>query len=237
MRPQLSEQERLLLQEMQTKADTYLKAGRFDVAERTVKSYMANEALLPDALTLLGLVRSRQGQVAEAVEQFVAALKIDERQLDAKLSLVVSLCDSSQYDHAIEFYEQAVDQLKKVPELVSDAIAECHINTAKAYEEADMLAEAMAEYQKALSYQEYMVARLSLAGIYVRLGYLDKAERELEQCLQQGFDSADISACYGLIQLKRRRLPSAEEHFQNALRLDPAHLCARTYLAHVKSLM
>ncbi len=235
MRANLSEQERQILLDMYDKTATYLKAGRIDVAERTIKSYMPHQSLLPEIHNLLGLIFARQNMNREAVSEFITALNLDDNQLDAKLNLVVTLCDGSQYQDAIDFYEASIDQFKKVPELVSDAIAECHIATAKAYKNADMLAEAMTEYQKALSYQDYLIARLSLADIYIKLGYLDKAERELDQCQRQGIENSELSTLAGLIHLKRKRYPLAEDCFQNALKLDAANHSAKTYLAHLKS--
>jgi tetratricopeptide (TPR) repeat protein len=150
--------------------------------------------------------------------------------------LIVSLCDVSRYDEAIAFYETSVDHFKTAPELVTQAIAEQHLATARSYEEADLLAEAMTEYQKALSFHDISLARLALAGIYLKLGYLDKAERELELCLNSGSENAQMHVLWGLLQLKRKRFATAEQHFQSALHLDQGHGPAKTLLAYAQDL-
>lgn len=236
MRTNLSDQERELVVEMTTKVETYLRVRRFDLAEKAAKTYFTYERLEPEVHYTLGMIYAKQGQLKDSTEALLRAVKADQEFLDPKLSLIVSLCDVSRYDEAIAFYETSVDHFKTAPELVTQAIAEQHLATAKCYEQAELLAEAMTEYQKALSFHDIALARIALAGIYLKLGYLDKAERELELGLNIGAENAQIHVLWGLLQLKRKRFATAEQHFQSALHLEQGHGPAKALLAYAQEL-
>jgi protein O-mannosyl-transferase len=129
------------------------------------------------AYDMLGAGLAKQGRLAEAVDQFEAALRIQPRHAQTNNNIGIALAGLGRYDEAVLHYKIA---LRGLPNY-----REAHGNLGLAYEQMGKTDDAIAEYSRALALDP------RLAGIHNHVGDLlalrkeyGEAIRHFELCLE-----------------------------------------------------
>lgn len=223
------------LTEILKKAHFYLSVGRFDAAEKLLKATIADYGPLANVENALGLTYHKQSKFIPAVEAFNRALGINPDFIEAALNLAVTLCDLSRYDDAQSVFSkinQRVNPKKKLPGLVLGRLANQHVQNAKAYEESDLLAEAVLEYKKGLSlYADMPDVKIALARLHVRLSQLEKAKIECEEILQQHPDHYEAHTLMGILHFKLEQKDLAKRHWEKAHQVNPHDAASRALVS------
>jgi tetratricopeptide (TPR) repeat protein len=219
------------LAEILKKSNLYLSVGRFDAAEKLLKATLADYGPLANVENTLGLTYHKQSKFPLAVEAFNRALCINPDFIEAALNLAVTLCDLSRYDDAQSVFlkiNQKVNPKKKLPGLVLGRLANQHVQNAKAYEESDLLAEAVLEYKKSLSlYSDMPDVKMALAKLHVRLGQLEKAKTECEEILKLYSDHYEAHTLLGILHFKLEQKDLAKRHWEKAYQANPKDAASR----------
>lgn len=114
------------------------------------------------------------------------------------------------------------------------AAASRHNNLGLVLQENGRLAEAEAEFRKALeAVPRDRLARTNLAGILLTTGRLDEARGILERVVADFPDNVPALFNLGVVYQRTGRIPDAARLFETALAQDPAHGKARIHLGEV----
>jgi len=125
----------------------------------------------------LGFALDQQGRIAEAINQFRLAIRLDPRYSDAHHNLGLLLLQTGQV-------AEAVTELQAAAQLTPN-VAEAHYNLANALDRAGRMPEAIEQYRQALALDPgHMDAYNNLAIILARQNRLDEAIEVLQTALQ-----------------------------------------------------
>jgi Tfp pilus assembly protein PilF len=145
------------------------------------------------AHTSLGLVYHEQGRLAEAVEQYEAALVINPVHLQAHNNLASYYFQQGQILQAIEHYRKALT--------ASPKYAKAHHNLGACFERLGDIHGAIAEYRRAIALKpDYIDAHLHLANALRQVGELRAAADEWQATL--ALEANNLPALLSLIQLR-----------------------------------
>ncbi|MGD0349572.1 MAG: tetratricopeptide repeat protein [Verrucomicrobiota bacterium] len=162
----------------------------------------------------LGTALVQQGQLNEAITQFLQALKINPDYALARINLGNAFRQSGKVDEAIAQYQLA---LNSNPD--SDA---AHNNLGIALVQIGKVDEAIIQYQQALKINpDFDLARNNLGDALAKKGRLDEAIAQYQQALKinPNFDLACIKL--GNAFLQKGKTDDAIAQYQRALKINP----------------
>src|SRR5213594_2835367 len=162
----------------------------------------------------LGLALARHGKLAEAVEHYEAALRLEPGYVDANYAWGNALARQGKLAEAVEHYEAALR--------VKPDHADAHTNAGSALVRQGKLAEAIAHYEQALKIKpDHVDARIKLRVALARQGKLAEAIAHYEQALKTKPDHADAHSNMGAALVGQGKLAEAIEHYRQALEIRP----------------
>lgn len=221
--------------EIQKNASLYIKLGRFDAAEKILKTTLRDFGSVANIHNLLGLTFYKQSKFPSAIVEFNKALATNPDFIEAALNLAATLCDVSRYEDAAAIFAQlqiAITHQKKQPTLILGRIANLHVESGKAYEECGMFSDAVQEYRRALSlYDKMSDVRLRLAKLYMKLSHYDKAIKELELLIKIDQNHCESHTLLGLLYYRLQKNDLAREHWKHVQVIDPHDVASRAYLS------
>ncbi len=216
------------------KVALYLNVGRYDAAEKLLKSTLATHGSLANIHNLLGVTYHKQSRFPDALREFKKSLKVNSDFTEAALNLSVLLCDLGQYEEARAVFEQAFAQVKpgrRVPDLILGRIANHHVTAARAYEQSLMTQEALQEYRKALLiYPQMPDIRIDLGRLYLRTGHPDKAFQEFTEILKVTPAHSQALLWAGIARHKSGKPDEARQLWRQAQAAAPADRGARALI-------
>jgi len=172
----------------------------------------------------LGIVLTKAGRAAEALERFREALAIHPDDPVARNHLGVALKELGRADEAVEQYEAA---LRVAPHYVAALN-----NLGAALVDQGRLDDAVARLQKALEADpRNALAHYNLGNARTRQGRYDDAMAEYRRALELNENLADAQLTLGILLAGRGRFDEAVACFQKALAVRPELLNARRALA------
>ncbi|RMG87112.1 MAG: tetratricopeptide repeat protein, partial [Candidatus Dadabacteria bacterium] len=160
--------------------------GRYDEAERYLRKLLGMGCRFADIFNMLGAIAFSKGDREGAVDLFREALDINPHYTEALLNLAVVLNELGRYDEAAEAFQKArrasrVDQ-GAVDPYVKGRLANLHADIAEIYHSLGMLAEAEAEYGKALNLgPTFPDLRTRVGVLYRDMGRYEEAIAEFER--------------------------------------------------------
>jgi protein O-mannosyl-transferase len=163
----------------------------------------------------LGNLYNREDKLAEAVQQYEAALRAEPNYAEAHNNLGTVLLRLKRWDEAIE-HQVAAARLK--PEFLYV------FNLANAFADAGKANDAIAQYQQALRLDPDSSASHHNLGLVLQgQGRTQEATAEFSAALklQPEYESAEYNIANRLADAGR--IDEAIPHYQAALRLDPKH--------------
>lgn len=174
-----------------TQAKLYLSVARYELAERTLLTYLDGSELpdheYADLHNMLGFVYHQQSKFDEAVAQYGLATEYDPAHLEALLSHVVCLCDLGEYTAAAQLITAAQPQINKAHSLsylTLWRLADLHEQTGDEYQKCGLPHRALTEYQSAYDLSSRAQLKMKMAESLLAMGSIERAHKELSSLLQ-----------------------------------------------------
>lgn len=215
------------VQQAYLQAQQLQQAGYLTEAEKLYRQILEVIPEQPDSLHYLGLIYMQKGDFDQAGKFMQQSIKLSSNPVF--LCNYGLLLSNRQHDEAIKQYEKAL-QLK--PDY-----AEAWFNLGVSFSNTGRLDEAENAYKKALSYREnYIKALNNLVCVQEMQSKSDEARKTFEQILKIVPDSAEAHNNLGAALAKTggsRNIRKAEQHFREALTLNPKYLEAYVNLGRL----
>ncbi|MEX2285194.1 MAG: tetratricopeptide repeat protein [Gemmatimonadota bacterium] len=188
-----------------------------------------------DVRHLAGLCLSFLGQNESAVLEFDAALRLNDRYVEAHLNRAIVLTELGRYDEAHRSFERAgrfeTETEGPFPALISARLANSHMSLGDLYLEAGAPTQAAEQYRTALTMRpRFHDIRNRLAQALLQLGDLDTASIELETVLKGNPRFLAARLNLGLVHFRRGDLGSAAREWELAREQQPNNPQVRAYL-------
>jgi tetratricopeptide (TPR) repeat protein len=159
------------------------QAGEVQAAESAYHQILALDPNQPDALHLLGLIRSQQSRPAEAEQLIRSAIARQPNSPDYHNSLGAVLATLGHTDQAIASYRAAIHHK---PEYT-----QAHYNLAAALQGRGAMDEAVTHYEHVLAvHPEDLQTRNNLGCVLQSLGRCDEARAQFEDTIRRDPDHA-----------------------------------------------
>ena len=181
----------------------------------------------------VGEYHLNQDKLDDAISWFRESIQLDEKNVNAKNGLSDALTlkgtqilARENYDIAKMLFDEA---LKNNPKN-----AGAYAGLAEIYSAKDDTENAVANYEKALSYDaELTELNAPLGVIYFQKGEVAKAETYLQKAITANPDNAETQFYAGLLRFKAERYAEAATAFKRSIELDPTNAEAHYYLGEV----
>ncbi len=174
----------------------------------------------------MGLYLASQGKNDDALQQYLAALKIRPDFAEAHNHLGNVLKMKGIYDQAIDHYKEA---LRIKPEY-----AEAYYNLGHILAKQGMVADAVKHYSAALKLRpEYPEVHYHLGTALLKQGKIDKAITHYAKALNKRPNDAKIFNQLGYALIKKGKINEAGIQFSKAVRAEPLFARAHYNLGHV----
>ncbi len=216
-------------------ATTAFDVGSYDDAETLLLRVADRTPGYANVQNMLGFLSSRRGALEEAVAQFRRALGLNPHYTEARLNLILTLADMGAYEQAAQEAaglerEEPVDPAR-LGLGIRGRLANSHANLGRKYHELGLYAEAIAEYDKAVSLCPTFPDLHNRRAVSCReSGEYAEARASLQRALELKPNYVEAYVNLGLLHLKLGNLTDAVTTWERALQLDPKHQLARIYL-------
>jgi tetratricopeptide (TPR) repeat protein len=189
-----------------------------------------------DIRHLAGLCLSFLGQNESALYEFDAAIKLNERYVEAYLNRAIVLTELGRYEEAHRSFERAgrfeTETEGPFPALISARLANSHMGLGDLYLEAGAPTQAAEQYRTALTMRpRFHDVRNKLAQALLQLGDLDVASTELETVLKGNPRFLAARLNLGLVHYRRGNFDKAAREWAFARDQQPNNPQVRAYLA------
>jgi len=208
----------------------YGKKGKFDKAFREFLTVAKIDRQNTFALLWLGILHLREGEMNQAFERFNKIIQIDQNNADGYYFLGTIYNFRRNPVMAIEYLKKASN--------ADSGEADTHFRLAKAFHNADMIANALLEYNRALEIKpSYTKALNEIGWIYYNTGKKEAAIKQWEKTLK--INSKDRDAILNLAKVyndsawdaftsgKRK---DALKYWQKTLNINPDNKAAKYYM-------
>jgi tetratricopeptide (TPR) repeat protein len=168
----------------------------------------------PDLHHLLGVARSRQGRIQEAIAHLEEAIRLNPAAVGSLSVLASLLVDQERLGEALEAYRAALNkQPSYLPALIGLSLLLCR---------AGMVDRALPFLEAALQLDPNSPdAHHYLAYAQMTLGRLSEAEQHIERALTLKPGTGGYLSTFGLLREKQRRPIEATALFQQAVHNEP----------------
>lgn len=189
-----------------------------------------------DAFFYMGNIYHIQGDLGKAVKAFNKVIELDPSNTDASISLSVILNDIGRYEDAKTIFDKANDKVKNEPSGIQDPhlnkrFAGKHYELAELYFSYNRFDEALFEYNKAIGLDpSNLEARIKVAKVYSKKGYLSKAVEELRSLKSENPAYTPARLALGLLHYGQGNVVEAQSEWQQALNKEPDNQEIKMYL-------
>jgi len=189
-----------------------------------------------DVYHLRGLSFSLLGQHERALQEFEAALALNERYIEAHIHRGIILSELGRSAEAHEAFEQAASHSAAggagLPSHVAGRLANQHAELAAGYAEVGRLDEAIEQYRRALELSpDFHDLRYRLARLLLEAGRVLEARQELEEIVSARPNFVDAQASLGLARYLSGDANGAKEVWTACLERRPKNARIDAYLA------
>lgn len=213
-----------------------MEAGDYDEAESLLLRVVDRTAAYANVHNMLGFIASQRNASEKAVALFRRALSLNPNYTEARINLVLTLANMGAYDQAVQEAAK-LEKLepadpKKLGLGVRGKLANAHADLGRRYHELGLYAEAVAEYDKALSLcPTFPDIHIRRAVSCRELGLYAQAKGSILRALELKPNYVDAYVNLGVLYQRLGHLTDAEKTWKRALKLDPNHRLARIYLS------
>ena len=217
----------------------YYAKQEYDAAEALLRQVLAHDDRFADVHDMLGVIAHTGGRYVDAERHFERALQLNPNYTEAALNLAVTYNDRGKFAEAREIYarikQRPTGDTTALDPFARGKIANMHADLAQAYTDANLLREAIVEYEKAvLLCPDFADLRTKLATLLRQTGDLVRARDHYRAAIatKPGFVQARV--LLGVTLLEQGQLDEAEAAWNGALEIDPASVSAKMYLRMLK---
>jgi tetratricopeptide (TPR) repeat protein len=205
-------------------------------ATHLLEEIVAGGHAFADVHHLLGLCRSLLGQHERAIAEFDRALALNPRYIEAHIHRGIALTEVGRLTEAEAAFRNAARHDEPAPggftRHVAARLANLHAMLADAYAEAGALAEAVAEYRRAVDLgPAFHDLRYRLARLLLEQGRALEAREHLEQIVAANPGFLDARAGLGLAHYLSGDVDAARAEWAAVVANRPGDARAGVYLA------
>ncbi|HEX3694587.1 MAG TPA: tetratricopeptide repeat protein [Polyangia bacterium] len=225
--------------ELLTRGREHYTAREYDKAEALLSRLARERLAYADVYQMLGVIYHQQGRLSDAESMFQEALRINPGYTEAALNLAVTYNDLGKYREAKDIYQSAMAASRNAPRsldpFAKGKIANMHADVGSAYHGVGLFADAVREYERALTLcPGFVDIRTRLGATYREMGDLEAAVREFERVRAENPNFANGRLHLGLSYYAQGRLPEAAREWEQVLVLAPHNRSAAMYLAMIR---
>ncbi|MCL2724040.1 MAG: tetratricopeptide repeat protein [Polyangiaceae bacterium] len=207
----------------------------FDRAEQMLRLVLEEEDRCADVHDMLGIIAHSHGDFRVAESHFERALEINPAYTEAALNLAVTYNDRGKYDKAREIYTRIkkgpADAAFGLDPFVRGKIANMHADLGKAYHDAGLIHEAIAEYERAtLLCPEFADLHVRLGVLLREVNDLSNARVHYEAALKAKPAYVPARVQLGVTLLALGDAVAAEEQWKQVIKVEPDNSQAKMYL-------
>jgi tetratricopeptide (TPR) repeat protein len=187
---------------------------------------------------MLGVIAHTHGNFSVAERHFERALEINPAYTEAALNLAVTCNDNGKYDKARDVYHRVslvakhhTNASRGIDPFARGKIANMHASLGRAYHDAGLTREAIAEYEKATQLCPHF------ADLHVAVGTLLREVNDLPNARAHYEAALEAKAAYvparlklGLTLLALGDASAAEEQWKKVIEVEPDNSQAKMYL-------
>jgi protein O-mannosyl-transferase len=174
----------------------------------------------------LGEILAQRGDLADAIENFEAALRIDPRNTYAHTALGFAFTIQDRLTEALEQYDDALR--------IGPRFASAHTGLGLVFARQGKLSEASDQFRRALEIDAGDAqAHINLGLILKKQGQRGKAAAHFQQAVQADPNSEQAQYQWGLALAEEGKLSEATDHLRAALRINPRSTEVHRSLAEV----
>jgi len=207
----------------------------FEKAEQMLRMVLEEEDRYADVHDMLGVIAHGRGNFLVAERHFERALEINPAYTEAALNLAVTYNDRGKYEKAREVYGRIkvgpAGTTQGLDPFARGKIANMHADLGQAYQDAGLVREAIAEYEKAVALCPHFADLQTKLGALLReISDLASARARYEAALQAKPNYVPARLQLGVLLLATGDASAAEEHWKHVISLDPENSQAKMYL-------
>ncbi|MCA9576123.1 MAG: zinc-ribbon domain-containing protein [Myxococcales bacterium] len=196
-------------------AQLYFDMDRADDAAAVLANASEHVPMTADVRRLRGSSQVRLGNLTQAVEEFEAAIALDEHDLDSRFQLGITLRRLGRLAAADAAFEGVAQRDSSYSGLA--------LERGRVFEDRHMPERAVASYARALEESpDDLDLKLRLGAARAAAGQLDEAETILREVLAERPLSAETLHFLGRVEFARGRLEEASQLFGQAVTNDPS---------------
>ncbi|GMR14110.1 MAG: hypothetical protein BMS9Abin29_2343 [Gemmatimonadota bacterium] len=208
----------------------------FEVALENFAAVIKQNPNFADIRNKAGLCEAMMGNPQAALEQFDAALAINEDYAEAHLNKAIVLNEMGRFEEAWVSFKRASELDTRddstFPSDGGNKLAIAHAKTGDIYLAADRPIDAAVEYEKALGVRSrFADIRTKLAEAYLEVGRIDNARGELETILKERPEFTGARMRLGVVLHKQGDLEGARRAWEQCAEERPDDSRVRAYLA------
>lgn len=205
-------------------------------AAHLLEELVSSGRAFADVHHLLGLSRSLLGQHERALEEFDRALTLNPRYIEAHIHRGIALSELGRVEEADVAFRQAAAHDYPThagfSRHVAAQLANQHAGLGEAYAEAGALADAVAQYSRAVELgPDFHDVRYRLARLLLERGNALEAREHLEQIVAANPEFVDARAALGLAHYMAGDPRAARVEWRAVLERRPGHARATAYLS------
>jgi tetratricopeptide (TPR) repeat protein len=217
---------------------TMIRQRQADAAERALVDIHRAQRGTPESYYLLGSLLSQKNRIAEAVEAFQSALRLDPRFVDAAISLSVVFNDIGDYKEGRRYFQlaeqlaRATNKFQGAGVLQTKEISRGHLDLAQRYRGLQAWDDAISEYVKAAQLDpKNPEIRILLSKAYAQKRMFREAHAELHRLVTENPGHISARVHLALLYHALGNTIDAQIELNEALKHDPHNEQVKTYLA------
>jgi len=212
----------------------------YETAEPLLEEVLKQDDKFADVHDMLGVIAHQAARYVDAEKHFERALQLNPSYTEAALNLAVTYNDRGKFAEARSIYsrikERPTGDTTALDPFARGKLANMHADLAQAYTDANMVREAIGEYEKAvLLCPDFSDLRTKLATLLRQTGELTRAREQYEAAVATRPKYVQAHVLLGVTHLALGDLDRAEACWNRALEIDPASVSAKMYLRMLKS--
>jgi tetratricopeptide (TPR) repeat protein len=211
-----------------------------DKAERMLRQVLENDDRLADVHDMLGVICHTRGNFIQAEHHFERALGINPNYTEAALNLAVTYNDRGKYEAARQVYSRIKGtpggSLRGLDPFARGKLANMHAEVGQAYADAQLVREAITEYEKAVALcPQFADLRTRLGTLLREVNDLPRAREQYEAAIASRPSYVPARIQLGVTLLSLGEGDAASEQWRKVLDVEPDNVRAKMYLRMVEA--
>lgn len=217
----------------------YYEKGELERADTMLRSVLEQGAdRFADVFDMLGVIAHGRGSLRDARQFFERAIALNPNYTEAQLNLMVTLNDLGEFEAARNLYSQLRqrgEQTHQLDPFARGKIANMHADTAQAYQDVGLVAEAISELEKAVTLcPNFADLRTRLGILYRDKGDKERARQQFEAAKEANPKYVQARLMLGVLHLTCGEPQQAIAELEHVLQSDPTSKSAEMYLRVAK---